>query len=139
MARRRRKSAAASAAPAASAGLSISRGSENKIGSLAFLLGAAIAIVGGVIYRGSENAYFASALIALGLVVGILNVKSNETTRFLMASVSLVIITSLSGVVLGQVALIGEYLEGITLAILTFVVPAGIIVALKSIYELAAD
>jgi hypothetical protein len=139
MARRRKKSAAASSVPAANTGLRISRGSENKVGSLAFLLGAAIAIVGGVVYRGSENAYFASALIALGLLVGILNVNRSETTKFLIASVSLVLMTSLSGVVLGQVALIGQYLEGVTLAILTFVVPAGIVVALKSVYELASD
>jgi hypothetical protein len=43
------------------------------------------------------------------------------------------------GNVLGQIASIGVYLESIMQAIMTFVIPATIIVALKAIYALAHD
>ncbi len=113
--------------------------SDNKLGSLLFVLGAGVAIVGGMVYPGGLNATLSSVLIALGIVVGLMNVTLKETNHFLMSTVSLVIITSLGGAVLGQIPLIGAYLEGVLLSVLTFVIPAALIVALKSVYSLAQN
>jgi hypothetical protein len=111
----------------------------NKIGSWSFLLGVLIAVIAGIISPGGVTTTATSILILLGLIAGFLNVTQKETTGFLLASVSLVIVTAFGGAALGEVATIGPYLEGILAAILTFVIPAAIIVALKSIYSLAAE
>src|SRR3989338_5445659 len=97
---------------------------NNKVGSLFFVLGTAIAVIGGLIFPSGLNPTLSGILIVLGIVVGLLNVTRRETDDFLMASVSLVIITALGGAVLSQVPQIGAYLEGVLLSILTFVVPS---------------
>ena len=108
------------------------------VGSLLFLVGAIVAVIAGLLSPGSINTTLTSVLIILGVLVGFLNVTTKETSSFLLATVSLVIVTSLGGAVLGQVQVIGAYIEGVLLAILTFVIPAALIVALKSVYSLAA-
>ena len=110
-----------------------------KVGSWSFLLGVLIAIIGGAISPGGLTTIITSVLIVLGLISGLLNVTQKETTKFLLAAVSLAIITAFGGEVLSAVARIGLYLEGILASILTFVIPAAIVVSLKSIYSLAAD
>jgi hypothetical protein len=107
-----------------------------KIGSWAFIIGVVIALVVGVVGSGPIAT---SVLILLGLIVGLLNVTGRETTPFLLASVSLVIVSSMGGAVLVGVAKIGPTLQGVLSAIMTFVIPATIIVALKAIYALAHD
>ena len=111
--------------------------SLNSLGSMSFLFGAVIAVLVGVINPGAANTSLTSLLILLGIVVGFLNITTKETNSFLMATVSLVIVAALGGAVLGQVAFVGIYLEGVLTSILTFVIPATIIVAIKSIYSLA--
>jgi hypothetical protein len=105
-----------------------------KIGSMAFVIGVIIAIIAGF---WPLSAAMTSVLILLGIIVGILNVTAKETTEFLLASVSLVIVTALSGEVIGKIVTVGATLSSIYSAILVFVVPATIIVALKAIYALA--
>jgi hypothetical protein len=113
--------------------------SLGKIGSWSFLLGVLIAVVAGVISPGGVTTTITSLLIVLGLISGMLNVTRKETNAFLLATVSLAIVTAFGGQVLGEVSGIGPYLEGVLASILTFVIPAAIVVALKSIYALAAD
>jgi hypothetical protein len=109
-----------------------------KIGSWAFIGGVLIALIVGIF--GSGNTPVAtSVLILLGLIVGLLNVTGRETTPFLLASVSLVIVSKFGGDVLVGIAKIGPTLQGVMSAIMTFVIPATIIVALKAIYALAHD
>ncbi len=113
-----------------------------KVGSWAFIAGMVIAIIAGLISGGSGgkmSALIVSVLAVLGLIVGFLNVTGKETTPFLIATVSLVVITSLGGTTLGNIDVVGPYMSGIFAAIMTFVIPATIIVALKAIYALAAD
>jgi len=109
-----------------------------KIGSWAFIIGVVVALLLGVFGSGSSP-IATSVLIVLGLIVGLLNVTGKETTPFLLASVSLVIVSSMGGSVLAGVAQIGSRLQGVLGAIMTFVIPATIIVALKAIYALAHD
>jgi len=110
-----------------------------KIGSWAFIIGVVIALVVGIFSNGQANSIMTSVLIVLGLIVGFLNVTGRETTPFLLASVSLVIVSSMGGAKLGMVPTIGATLEGTLAALMTFVIPATIIVALKAIWALAHD
>ena len=109
-----------------------------KVGSWAFIIGVVVALLLGIFSAG-DTPVATTVLIILGLIVGLLNVTGRETTPFLLASVSLVIVSYMGGPVLSAVAQIGPKLQGDLGAITTFVIPATIIVALKAIYALAHD
>ena len=109
-----------------------------KIGSWAFIIGVVVALVMGI-FGSTGTPVTTSVLIVLGLIVGLLNVTGRETTPFLLASVSLVIVSYMGGPVLNGVAKIGPTLQNVLYAMTTFVIPATIIVALKAIYALAHD
>ena len=85
------------------------------------------------------SAGLVSALIILGLIVGFLNIELHQTNNFLFAALVLVLISSFGGNLLSQVAVIGDTLASIFVAIVSFVTPAAIIVALKAIYEHAKE
>ncbi|MBI5072333.1 hypothetical protein HZA99_00790 [Candidatus Woesearchaeota archaeon] len=107
-----------------------------KIGSWSFLVGIVIAMAAGF---WELNALIVSVLIVLGMIVGFLNVTGEETTPFLLATVSLVIVAAIGQGVLGQVSDIGPKLQHVLATFITFIIPATIIVACKAIYSLAAD
>ncbi|MGV8087377.1 MAG: hypothetical protein ACP5N1_07130 [Candidatus Woesearchaeota archaeon] len=109
-----------------------------KIGSWAFIIGVIIALIVGI-FSNTNNPIVTTILILLGLIVGLLNVTGRETTPFLLASVSLVIVSSMGGNVFSNVAQIGGVLTSVLGTLITFVIPATIIVALKAIYALAHD
>ena len=119
--------------------LNFSGGGRNRIGGLFFVLGALIAILGGIVYPGTPNAALSTVLIVLGIIVGLLNVTMREAHGFLLATASLVVVTALGGAVLGNIAFVGAYMAGVLHSVMTFVVPASIIVALKAVYVLAED
>jgi len=109
-----------------------------KVGSWAFIIGVVVALLLGIFSAG-DTPVATTVLIVLGLIVGLLNVTGRETTPFLLAAVSLVIVSYMGGPVFSTVAQIGPKLQGVLGAITTFVIPATIIVALKAIYALAHD
>ncbi len=106
--------------------------SSRGIGGWAFIIGVIVAILVGLF--GSITSWL-WALVILGLIVGLLNITGKESSNFLLAAVSLVIVTVLGGNVMSSVPVLGRILGAIT----ALVVPATIIVALKSIYSLAKD
>jgi len=114
-----------------------SRNGVEKVGAWAFIIGVILAIIAGLFF--GTNAVVTSVLILLGIIVGFLNITDKETSAYLLAAVSLVIVTSFGGSVLAHVAVIGVYLQSVLGAIMTFVIPAVIIVALKAIYSIAND
>jgi len=107
-----------------------------KVGSWAFIVGVIIALIAGF---WPLNAVVTSVLLILGLIVGFLNVSGSETMPFLLASVSLVIVSSFGGNLLGAIATIGPKIQMVLTTLVNFVIPATIVVALKTIYALAKD
>jgi hypothetical protein len=110
-----------------------------KFGAIAFIVGVVIALIAGLLAQLIGEVITTSILVLLGLVVGFLNVTDHEVKDYLLASVSLVIVTALGSAVLGGIMYIGPYLGSVLQAIMTFVIPATIIVALKEIYGLAKN
>ncbi len=124
--------------------------SLQNLGSWAFLLGVFVAIVTSVVTPATidsngdgiadmkePNPTVVSFLVLLGTIVGLLNVTTKEINSFLLASVSLVVVAWLGGSVIGGVVKIGEQLSMMLDSMLVFVVPATIVVSLKSIFSLA--
>ena len=118
-----------------------SNGSLQAIGSWAFLLGIFIAIIAGALLLTDKSnpalTTVTSFLVLLGTIVGLLNITRKETNSFLLASVVLVLVSGFGITVYSDVLKVGPYLQAMLVAILQFVVPATIIVALKAIFSLA--
>ncbi len=108
--------------------------SSKTLGHWAFLAGAAVAVLGGFFNSAVGDRAMLTALFALGIAVGLLNVTVRERSEFLLATVALI----LAGVVnLGLIPYIGVWLRTVLSNIVVFVVPAAVIVALKTIWVLA--
>jgi hypothetical protein len=115
---------------------------ENLVGAYAFLIGVIFAIAMGlsqklfnITYSNTPYAF----LVILGMIIGFLNVGDRDSMTFLIASLSLVIVSGF-----GQSALIYvsnipflSSLTAILAALLVMFVPATIIVALKVVFNLA--
>jgi len=108
-------------------------GSGNKLGAWAFLIGVVLAVVLGAL--GKVEGTVVTVLVAIGLIVGLLNVKDEETTPFLFAGVSMVIVSALGGSVLGTISWVASILTALN----AIFVPATIIVALKTVFGLAKN
>ena len=106
------------------------------VGSISFIAGVIIALLSGFM---TLNGTLVAVLMVLGLIVGVLNVTQHESTSFLFSSLALVIVAALSGASFRSIAVIGPVLDGMFGALLAFVVPATIVVALKTILNEAKD
>jgi len=106
-----------------------------KIGHVAFIFGIVISIVTGFFFKD----WMLWLLTILGIVVGFLNIRAKEVQSFLLAAVSLVIISAFGGELIYDIPRIGPLLGSIYIALLIFVAPAAIVVALKSLYQAAKD
>lgn len=109
---------------------------SNAIGAWAFLIGVILAVILGLFQSSLGNVtWIPVVLVLVGLVVGLLNVGMKETHSFLMASVSLIIVSFLGAQYLGVI----EQVAAILLALLVMFVPAAVIVALRAMFLIARD
>lgn len=107
-----------------------------KIGHYSFIIGLIIAVVIALIpqLRGTEAVVI---LVILGVIVGFLNITAKETTGFLVAALVLLMASSAIALTLTAIPTIGPVLGVMFGSFLTFVAPAAIIVAIKTIIALA--
>jgi hypothetical protein len=103
---------------------------DNLLGSWAFLIGVVLALIFAFVTM-TEGIML--TLFVLGLLIGLLNITAKQVQPFLLAAVALVIVSSLGS---GALVQIGWVLNMLNNMLLLFV-PATIIVALKSVFELA--
>ena len=103
-----------------------------KLGRWLFLVGLVIAILAGLFLN---FGWVTWVLAILGLVVGFLNVTSEETRGFLLAGIAL----TLTATALKEVPFIGDYLTDILSYVVTFVSGAVLVVALKALFEFGSE
>lgn len=99
-------------------------------GRISFVIGLVISLAAGWVTVGTTGLW---VLMALGIVVGLLNVTGKETSRFLLAT--LVLLTA--GLAIAQ--LFGETVARVLTAYITFTGAAGFIVALKEVFGIERD
>ncbi len=107
---------------------------DKKIGHYAFIVAVILAIIAGLVPSLQTNA-ITWTLIILGLVVGLLNITSRETTEFLVAVIALMLVGSAG---LGEITAVGTSIKAILLNITAIAVPAALVVSIKAIYALAS-
>ncbi len=120
------------------------RARENIVGAWAFLIGVILALVGGIIlsFGYAVNPFILALLAIIGLVAGFsVNVHDDGGTKFLLVAVSLVIVSFAGQQGITNVQFVGIKIGTIvssTLAgLLVLLVPATIVVAIKSLFALA--
>ncbi len=117
------------------------RSRENLFGAWAFLIGVILALVVGIFAGNKINQFVLGILAILGLIVGYFVGEKNVQT-FLLASVSLVIVSfaGIQGLVLSAAISgidIGQILSSTLGALLVLMVPATIVVAIKTVFSIA--
>lgn len=104
---------------------------DSKIGHWAFIIGIILAVVAGLV-PAWQTPTITWILVVIGLIVGLLNIQAKETTEFLVAAITLLIVGSA-----GAIPALGVIVLSILANIVAIVAPAALIVALKAIYSLA--
>lgn len=109
-----------------------------KIGKYSFIYGVVIAVLTSFFFAAYPLLvlYTAPVLVILGLAVGFLNIAEKESKEFLLAILALIIMFSLAGSGIAYLTNI-KYVGAILTNIMAFVMPAGVVVALKVVYSLA--
>ena len=117
------------------------RSRENLFGAWAFVVGIFIAIAVGVFTGNNINPFVLGIMALLGLVVGYF-VAEKDVQTFLLASVSLVIVSymGLSGLLIGAAIsglYVGKIISTVLQAFLTLFVPATIVVVVKTVFSIS--
>ena len=107
---------------------------NSKLGHWAFLIGFVLAVIAGFVPQ-LQTPKVAWVLVGLGLLVGLLNITAKETETFLVATVALIIAADAAG----DIIQLGYTMAVIVGNVVTFVFPASLIVAFKTIWQLASE
>ncbi len=114
----------------------------NKMIAYAFTTGVVVALILGLISARlptSVVAVLSSLLILAGIVVGFFNITPAEAKDYVFYVAAIVVVTSLGGNNLGNLYLVGPYLESVLNSIMAFVLPSLIIVGIKAVINLAKN
>ena len=117
-------------------------GGPGMLGSWSFLVGLLLAVLLGVGLTGPYATQMYWVIFLLGVVVGLLNITSQETSAFLTAGTVLVLVSYLGADVLGAAVQSGlglDRLVSVLQSILTLFVPATIVVAVRAVFSLARN
>jgi hypothetical protein len=98
------------------------------LGWWAFIAGLIIAVVAGYTGRVPDWTWL---LVVLGLVVGYFNISKSEAVPFLLSTVALIVAGS------AELGSLWAPISGMLEAVVIFVAPAAIVVAVKTVYEIA--
>ena len=111
---------------------------KNEIGSYSFMIGVIIAVF---LAAASENIgttadWLWLLLVAAGILVGLLNISKEKSRDFLWFTAALAVISFAGSAQISswaRLGIIGQYLKGGFESILAFIIPAGVVAALKEI------
>ncbi|MEK6935708.1 MAG: hypothetical protein AABW67_02890 [Nanoarchaeota archaeon] len=111
---------------------------KNLVGAWAFLIGIVLALVIGLFsnyFVAMTQEIILGTLLFLGLAVGFFNITNKESSKFLLVSIALVIASYIGYSVMAIIPQISNILN----ALLVLLIPAIIIVALRSLFEIAKN
>ncbi len=103
-----------------------------QLGKWAFIVGFVICVVAGLVIA---EPWMYWVLAVLGLIVGVMNITAAETQGFLIASIALM----LSATSVIAIPFVGVAVTAVLANVVVFIASAVLIVALKSLFEIAKD
>jgi len=107
-----------------------------QIGTWGFIAGLVLSLIFGF-SSGLVSGVSLTVLIVLGLVIGLLNITQKEVHGFLVASIALLLVATLTKV--DSLPLIGPELQSSLSNLVFFIGPAALVVAIKEIFILASE
>ncbi len=119
------------------------RSRDNVVGAWAFLIGIVVALLGGVLSAlfGNWNPFVLGLLMVIGLVVGFIGVTPNDVQKFLTAAVSLVIVSYAGSAGVRNIEFlewqIGNVVSSTLAGLLVLLVPATVVVAIRSLFSVS--
>jgi hypothetical protein len=103
-----------------------------QLGKWAFIVGFVICVIAGLVIA---QPWMYGALAVLGLIVGFMNITVAETQGFLIAGIALML--SASSII--AIPKIGVAVTPVLGNVVVFIAAAMLIVALKSLFDIAKD
>jgi|LSQX01.1.fsa_nt_gb hypothetical protein len=116
---------------------------ENLIGAYTFLIGVILAVVVGILQKtlgiSETNSLPYAVLVVLGIFIGFIRFSDKDSFSFLIASLSLVIVSGFGQTALVYVSSVPilSSLSAVLAALMVMFVPATIIVALKLVFSIS--
>ena len=104
----------------------------DMIGKYVFIIGLVVAFLASIV---TAYGWIAWVLAVLGVIVGFLNISSEETHTFLISGIALLLVATSVQVL----PIIGAVVSVIAANLIAFVAPAMFVVALKALFETAQD
>jgi hypothetical protein len=114
---------------------------ENNVGAWALLSGVVLALAVGVVGTIFEKNFVLVILLVIGLIVGFsfLNITGKDLNTFLMAAISLVIVSFAGAEVSNDIRFlsldIGGMVSSTLGALLVMLIPATIVMAIKTLFS----
>ncbi len=121
------------------------RDKENVFSAWAFLIGVVLALVGGMLSAlfGHLNPIVLGLLLILGFIVGFIGVSPNDLSKFMTAAVSLVIVSYAGTAGVRNIEFlnweIGNIVSSTLGALLVLLVPATIVVTIRSMFSVSPE
>lgn len=119
------------------------RSRENRVSAWAFLIGVVLALIGGMLSAlyGDLNPFLLGLLLVLGLIIGFMGVSPNDISKFMTSSVSLVIVSFAGSAGIRNIEFlnwqVGNIVSSTLGALLVLLVPATIVVAIRSLFSIS--
>ena len=114
------------------------RSTAHLVGSWSFVVGVVLAVLLGLGFTGTYQVQMVWVVFLVGVVVGILNIASDEVSGFLTSGTILTLVSFL-GTEAGVFAGLAPQIVSILSGILALFVPATIIVALRAVFVMARN
>ncbi len=102
------------------------------VGKVSFMIGVLLAVIAGLVPSVAGFAYTGLILVALGLIVGFLNVAEENVVKLLVALIALVAVGTAT---LNVIPTLSVYLVNVLQYFVAFVGAAAFVVALKAILQ----
>ena len=115
-----------------------SSSTSERVGGWAFLLGAVVAVILGLIQATAFQGWVIGLLLVLGVVVGFLNISDKEIVPFLVACVAFLVAAPAFGATVSSIVSGFGWLSSVLSHVAVLVLPGAIIASVKTIVALAS-
>jgi len=122
----------------------LKRGLQALVGPWAYIAGMVITVVAGFVFPfnlitpSEATMTVIGVLSALGIAVGLLNIRDIEKTKFLIGVLTLLVAGTQITLLTSNIQYLGNQIQSAVFYLMAFTIPAATVVAIKVIHEVAS-